>query len=261
MLWQYYHTDNASNTEVIKLLANQKENRGLKGLGNWLQYAVDSLRSLTRRGIILTFSGVDGAGKSTVIDAVKHEFEKKQRRRVVVIRHRPSLLPILSAWTQGKVQAEAKAANSLPRQGTNRSFLSSLLRFAYYYADYLFGQFYVYFKYVRRGYVVLYDRYYFDFINDSQRSNIGLPKAVTSFGYHFLLKPDFNFFLYAAPELILKRKQELNHETIIQLTADYKGLFAKLQKSVRGQYVAIENIILQDTIHQVMATTKMTVQS
>jgi hypothetical protein len=110
------------------------------------------------------------------------------RKRVVVIRHRPSLLPILSAWSKGKTAAEKEAAETLPRQGQNKSFFSSVFRFSYYYTDYLFGQFYVYFKHVLRGDVVLYDRYYFDFINDSLRSNITLPKWILKSGYTFLLK-------------------------------------------------------------------------
>jgi len=169
-----------------------------------------------------------------------------------------SLLPILSAWTLGKEAAEQKAASKLPRQGENKSNLSSLLRFSYYYTDYVVGQFYVYIKYVMRGKVVLYDRYYFDFINDSKRSNINLPTWVTTLGYKLVMKPHLNFFLYADAETILARKQELDAETITTLTKKYLDLFKKLNKQDKSKaYVPIKNIDLNTTVNAIMEKLKV----
>jgi thymidylate kinase len=240
--------------QLKALLESEPANCGFLGVKNKLNYWMDTIRGcFAKKGFIVTFSGVDGAGKSTVIEHVKHELEKRNRRKVVVIRHRPSLLPILSAWTKGKQQAEQEAAQKLPRQGDNKSPISSFARFAYYYSDYIIGQFYVYLRYVCNGYVVLYDRYYFDFINDSKRSNIQLPKAFVTAGYQWLLKPNFNFFLYASPETILLRKQELDKATIQGLTQDYIALFRKLDTTPHVGYFTLENIDLQTTIHTVMS--------
>jgi thymidylate kinase len=193
---------------------------------------------------------VDGAGKSTVIENIRHQVEKRYRRKVVVLRHRPALLPMLSAWKEGREAAEERAAQRLPRQGNNQSTLSSLLRFAYYYTDYVVGQFIVQAKYVWRGYVVLYDRYYFDFINDGKRSNICLSPKLTSIGYRLLLKPKFNFFLYADVDTILQRKQELDGPSINALTGQYLGLFRRLsQRYNHSQYITIENLALEQTLH------------
>ena len=211
--------------------------------------------SFSEKGFIITFSGVDGAGKSTVISEVSELIEKRYRRPVKVLRHRPSLLPILSVWTKGKEKAHEDAVNSLPRQGNNKNSLSSLLRFGYYYTDYILGQFVIYTKYVLRGKIVLYDRYYFDFIADARRSNIQLPKSVTETGYHFLMKPEFNFFLYAAPEKILSRKKELSYHSICDLTSEYSSLFSKLErKNQRVKYLAIENNDLDVTLGTIMNT-------
>ncbi|WP_113922235.1 nucleoside/nucleotide kinase family protein [Cognataquiflexum aquatile] len=248
----FFEKEESSNIDHAMLSAqveSMPENRGLSGMINKMNYALDVLRNIFhQKGIIITFSGVDGAGKSTVIEHTKKELEKKLRKKVVVIRHRPSILPILSAITQGKEKAEQKAANTLPRQGQNNNWVSSLLRFGYYYVDYLFGQFYVYVKHVMRGDVVLYDRYYFDFINDSLRSNIRLPKWLTKAGYRLLLQPDLNFFLYADTETILKRKKELDAEAIATLTKDYLSLFSDLDKKAKGKYFPIENLHLQETM-------------
>ncbi len=253
-LYQVVQNIYGSALELKKLISKQKANNGFQKLKNQTLYLLDTAKeAIYNPGMIITFSGVDGAGKSTIIEKVKYNLEKQLRRRVVVIRHRPSVLPILSAWTKGKANAEKEAASRLPRQGKNTSFLSSILRFCYYYADYLFGQFVVYFKYIFRGYVVLYDRYYFDFINDSRRSNIQLPSALTRLGYHFLIKPELNFFLYADPELIRSRKKELDTKTIEQLTKKYHTLFEQLnERDSSKSYVSIENTDLETTLDTII---------
>lgn len=255
-VYKHYYNEEGSVLFLKKLVGSDAENSGFTGSRNRLTYAIDTFRSLfKRRGMIITLSGVDGAGKTTVIEELKYELDKKYRRPVVVLRHRPSLVPILSAYKYGKEAAEQKSINSLPRQGSNRSFLASMLRFAYYYSDYFVGQFYVYFKYVMRGYIVIYDRYYFDIINDSKRSNMTLPKPLTRIAYIFLMKPNFNFFLYAQTDTILERKRELDRETIEQLTHEYKNLFKRLQgRRKKERYVSIDNEVLSQTKQRIFKT-------
>ncbi|MDN5422590.1 MAG: hypothetical protein L0G07_04205, partial [Chryseobacterium sp.] len=237
---------------IIKILKTKNDNKGFRFLKNVYHYLKDSF---SEKGFIMTFSGVDGAGKSTVISEVSELIEKRYRRPVKVLRHRPSLLPILSVWTKGKEKAHQDTVNSLPRQGNNKSSVSSLFRFGYYYTDYILGQFIIYLKYVLRGKIVLYDRYYFDFIADAKRSNIQLPKVVTETGYHLLMKPKFNFFLYAAPEKILSRKRELSYRSIVDLTTEYSTLFSKLNKKDQNvKYLSIENNDLDTTLDTIMNT-------
>lgn len=226
------------------------ENRGLKGLKNRLEYWLDTVSRVRQsKGEIITISGVDGAGKSTIIENLAHMLDKKFRRRIIILRHRPSLLPILSVWSKGKKKAHEAVMSRLPRTGRNNNSISSIIRFSYYYIDYLIGQWFVYIKYLLRGYTVIYDRYYFDFINDGKRSNLSIPKWLTRFGYRFLLKPKYNFFLYAAPEIILKRKQELDRETILTLTQDYLTLFREFDKKRREIYLPIENLNIENTLN------------
>jgi thymidylate kinase len=238
---------------VVRRLQALPVNRGLAKTKARIGYGLDLCRQLfAPAGFIVTFSGVDGAGKSTVIDHTRRMIEKELRLRVVVLRHRPSLLPILSAWKYGRKAAEQRAAGTLPRKGGNKAFLSSIFRFAYYYADYLFGQWFVQAYYIRRGYVVLYDRYYFDFIQDSRRSNIRLPVGFVRWCYRFLLKPRMNFFLYADESVIHARKQELDPSVIRSLTTDYLALFDRLRHTHgKALYVTLENIHLRDTLRTV----------
>jgi len=174
----------------IKKSIQKKHNLGsfgkLRGKVSYLRdFWVDLVQN---KGFMLTFSGVDGAGKTTIITEVKERLENKYRKEVVLLRHRPGILPILSAIKHGSAaKAEQKAGENIPRQGKNNNIVSSLFRFSYYYFDYLIGQIYVYFKYILRGKVVIYDRYYFDFINDAKRSNIRMNRNI--------IKKLFAFFL------------------------------------------------------------------
>jgi thymidylate kinase len=228
-------------------------NNGFYAIRNNFNYLIDTLKSfVNNRGFMLTVSGVDGAGKSTIISEIKQLLESKYRKKVVVIRHRPSVLPILSAWVHGKEKAEKLTTERLPRTGNNQSKWKSIFRFSYYLLDYLFGQFYVYTKYILRGKVVVYDRYYFDFIIDSKRSNIVINPLIPKAFYSMVQKPELNVFLYAPAAEILKRKQELNAAEIEELTTSYQKLFGELAlKNTKSEYLAIKNIHLQETMNAI----------
>jgi thymidylate kinase len=256
----YFDNSKKSKQLLMNYINSIKQNKGFNYIKNTINYCLDTIKNyLNNKGFIVTFSGVDGAGKSTVIENIAFRIEKQLRKPVIVLRHRPSILPILSVWTKGKEKAHQDAISSLPRQGKNGSFVSSFLRFTYYYSDYLFGQFVIYFKYTSRGYVVIYDRYYFDFINDSKRSNIILPKFISKLGYYLLLKPKFNFFLFADANVILNRKKELTKATIEELTKEYSALFDSLSvKSNSSVYESINNEELDVTLNHIVKTIILT---
>lgn len=240
-------------TNIINVINQFPQNNLTNKLKNTVQYGASIFRKLRNtRGIVITFSGVDGAGKSTIISDILNLLGQKYRRKVVVLRHRPSILPIISAWRYGKKEAEQRSVNCLPRQGKNKNTLSSYFRFGYYYIDYLLGQIYIWAKYLLRGYIVLYDRYYFDFIIDGKRSNIDIPSGVSKHLYWFVKKPELNFFLYADAETILKRKKELSPSVIEYLTNRYQQLFNEFSTKHNGVYLDIENINRQKTLHTII---------
>jgi len=242
--------DREVHQQLLAYVRRLPENRLLARVRHTLWYAWDTLRDLMHpRGRIITLSGVDGAGKSTILEAFADILRKRYRQKVVVLRHRPSLLPILSAWIHGKQKAEQLSVQRLPRQGQNRSKLLSLLRFAYYFIDYLVGQFYVLLRYKMRNYIVLYDRYYFDFIVDARRTNLELDEWLPRWLYRFLFEPDLNVFLYADPRLIRARKQELDAATIGELTRRYKRLFEDLSgRTDHAVYLPLENVEMERTL-------------
>ena len=212
---------------------------------------IDKNSKIKKKGNIISFSGVDGAGKTTILRELTELIEQKYNKSVVELRHRPSVLPILSAIKHGRQEAEKKTMEVLPRTGGNKSKISSYIRFFYYLTDYVFGQWVIYFKYTLKGKTVIYDRYYFDFINDARRTNIDLNSNFIKFFYKFVFKPDMNIFLYAPPEVILSRKQEMDEASIVELTENYIKLFDDLGKGNKNQYVSIENIDKEVTMKMV----------
>jgi thymidylate kinase len=200
---------------------------------------------------IITFSGVDGAGKTTILRDFTDILHYKYNKEVKELRHRPSVLPILSAIKYGEKKAEQKTMEALPRTGSNKSKISSYIRFFYYLIDYIFGQWIIYYKYTRKDIIIIYDRYYFDFIKDGRRTNIDLDSDFIKFFYRFVFKPEINIFLYASPEVILNRKQEMDEESIKKVTKEYQILFKSLSKVKKEAYVSIENIDKKKTIETI----------
>lgn len=252
-LCKYNHL---SHSRVKSVLNLKKQNSFYAKLKRKGSYIIDSLKDVVNhKGLVITFTGVDGAGKSTIIEEVKNIVSDKFRRKVVVIRHRPSLLPILSEYKYGKEGAQKKVLQQLPRTGKNDSKISSFFRFSYYYTDYLLGQFYIFAKYIMRGYVVLYDRYYFDFIIDGKRSNITLNKGFIKALYHLIYHPQINVLLYAPAEKILQRKKELDQKSIEELTNGYRNLFADLSERDKSHtYLALENIDKTATLERIVTS-------
>lgn len=202
--------------------------------------------------MIITFSGVDGAGKTTVLNLIKTYLLEEKGEKVKELRHRPGILPILSSIKYGKKKAEKLTTESNPRTGTNNSKTSSFIRFLYYYFDYLIGQLWVFLVYSLRGYTIIYDRYYFDFIVDAKRTNIILSQKIITPLYFLLAKPQINVFLYAPPHVILERKQELDKASIEKLTNDYLVLFDKFsQKYKKSKYISVENIDINETLKRI----------
>jgi thymidylate kinase len=250
---QFRTFDKLIRENIYKKTLHLSDNQGISKLKNNINYLMDKAKSSRQdKGVVISFSGVDGAGKTTIMDNTEKLLKEKYKEKIIRLRHRPQILPILSSYKYGKEEAEKRAAETMPRTGGNKSSLGSFARFAYYYLDYLLGQFIIYFKYTMRGYTILYDRYYFDFIVDFRRSNININPAIPKFLFNFVFKPNINIFLYASPEIILKRKQELPSEEIVTLTKSYKALFSELDaKSGKAQYIAIENIVLEETMARI----------
>lgn len=248
--------NNSDTSRLLQFIKKNPKNQSFLYFNNKLMYVLDTLKNYANNsGYVITFNGINDAEKPTAIEQIAQRIQKQLRKPVVILRQRPSILPLLSKWNQLKEVTQLATINIPSGQEKNKTIISSLLRFSYYYLNYIIGQFVIYFKYIIRGYVVIYDPYYFDFINDHKQSDILLPKKLTILGYDFLMLPDFNFFLFAHASSIMKKKQEPIKNAIEELTSDYKQLFETQQKRRSSSIYQSINIVDSDiTMNQVLKT-------
>lgn len=157
-------------------------------------------------GASVAFLGTDGSGKSTLIDNVKPVVEQMLHSQVHYEHLRPNLLPSL-ARVVGKSQQIGPTTN--PHGGKSAGWISSLARFFYYYIDYIIGYWVKIFpKLVKRPTMVVFDRYYYEYMIDPKRCAVRLLPGFARFFSWFIPKPDLILCLGGDPEKIYARKPE-----------------------------------------------------
>lgn len=195
--------------------------------------AVDHLRCIvalrTRRRPIsmLAVVGPDGVGKSTFIELLRKDLARvfvKDEASIKVSHFRPRLLPNIKELLR-KGSTDATEFNH-PHRAAPAGTLGSLVRIAYYWLDYVIG----YWLLVRwrspSENVYVFDRYFYDFLVDPQRSRISLPLWVRCAFLAITPEPSLVFFLDCPAEIIYRRKQELPLAEIERQIGVYRQIAA-----------------------------------
>jgi len=168
-------------------------------------------RYLRPSGVVMVILGVDGAGKSTVIDAILPVLNAATHNAVVVQHLRPSVLPPL-ARLKGK-QAMPSGPVLEPHGAKPSGVLGSLLRLTYLTLDYVLGYWlWTRPKIAKLPAVVVFDRYAYDMALDPRRFRIGLSGRVAAWFAALAPKPDIIVCLHGSPEAIAARKGELSED-------------------------------------------------
>jgi hypothetical protein len=200
-----------------------------------IDFVIHCRRVLVRPGIMLVVLGSDGVGKSTLIERVRHEFDRLMHVAVKTqIRHwRPHLLPRLARLFGRKIVEEPTESLINPHAAPPSGTFGSILRLAYYTIDYLLGYlFLIYPVLVKYPTVCFFDRYYYDYFVDPTRWKVNAPKwAVKLFGC-FVPRPDLIIILTADLSLIHQRKPELSLEELYQQAIIRRQLARKLKNVV-----------------------------
>ena len=173
----------------------------------------------------ISISGVDGSGKSTLIDAIS-EHLTAQGYNVKVIRSRPLGFPILSSLKHGRKKAEAVAARTRHSNKIIHNQITSLFKFTYYYLDYLLGSLWLHYsrRYTRN--IIIFDRYYFDYICDQSRFSLNVNILIVNFLAKFIHIPDINVYLQASKEKIYQNRDEQTPTQILDASRMYENLFS-----------------------------------
>jgi thymidylate kinase len=170
-------------------------------------------------GLLITILGPDGAGKTTISAKIFELFGPRFGPSRLLM-WRPEVLPRLS-----KTPTAIELPHSKPPHGS----LESLARILATFLDYWAGHFILIKPLLSRSALILYDRDIHDILVDSRRYRYGGPKWVLPLLTNALPRTEALFLvLDAAPEVILKLKQEVPPEEVRGQLAGYRKLAAEL---------------------------------
>lgn len=212
-------------------------------------------RWLRPTGISLAFCGLDGAGKTTIIDELNTIFVDLLKSKKVFYGYwRPMLLPEIRVLFGKKVVhdpaiKDLQKGKTIIEEGKKpKGILGSTLKLLYYWIDYMLAPF-KYGQIESRGGAVLFDRHYIDMVVHPQRFEMNLPKWPFLLLYRFIPKPNYTFFLYCTPDEILQRKQEFTKGEI-QKQID---LYMEVGKRFKNFIPIHTNTSVEDEVYEILA--------
>jgi thymidylate kinase len=169
-------------------------------------------------GVWIAIYGPDGCGKSSVIEQLRPKIIP-YFRKIDESHFRPYV---------GGVREGDGSPVPDPHAGPDRSFLVSILKLLYYWADYVVGYFLKVLPGCIRSTFYIFDRYYDDICIDPKRYSYGGPRWLLSVGRLVVPKPKLIFCLDAEPEILQARKKEVSFEECHRQRNAYRSLVQQL---------------------------------
>lgn len=171
----------------------------------------------TGMGLVLGVSGLDGSGKSTLVDRLIAAYRKAGGEQ-------PELIHLLQPWIPmpHQILRRSKTQTNYTRPYSEPPVSSKLnggLRLAFYLCAFTLARLSMWVE-VKRGRLIILDRSFLDFASDLTRSRIParrLPGRLL----RALMPEGRLFYLDASPENVVARKGELTLEKAHSLRASY----------------------------------------
>jgi len=179
-------------------------------------------------GRFVVFLGTDGAGKTAVMEAVASELSAAYRGTEPATYHlRPGILPQLDRVVHLGRRTQGEADWSRPHRAAPSGRLLSNLRVAWYALDYFIGYALRVLPRRRRNALILFDRYFYDYLVDPQRCRVRPGTLLVRLLAPLVPRPDAVIVISADLEQVQARKQELAPEESARQIADYEQLAAR----------------------------------
>jgi len=166
--------------------------------------------------IVVSFMGVDGSGKSTLIELLRKKLKNKFRK-IKYIHLRPYLILLDKSTVQSNPH-NSKATWPM---------LLNFVRILYWLIIY---RFYFYLFANKSGQLIIFDRYAHDLMIDPIRYKYNLPNRVTKFILNLFPNPTHWIVLSAPIKVLEKRKKELPTRELKKQIRSYLN-FAKQRKN------------------------------
>jgi thymidylate kinase len=167
-------------------------------------------RVIYRTGLSIAILGLDGSGKSTVINGVKANLYTAFRRQQYY-----HLIPV-------EISKENKV-NTNPQGEKPYSFFVSFIKLLYLIFKYNLGYVKVYLKLIKSTFVI-FDRYFDDILIDKLRFRFKGPRIFLKVTTFLIPKPKIYIYLDTSGEVAFKRKNELSVEELNRQRIQYLTL-------------------------------------
>ena len=169
------------------------------------------------RSMVISFMGVDGSGKSTLIKLLRKKLKNKFKK-IRYIHLRPYIILLDKSTVQSNPH-EFKFTWPMP---------INLVRVFYWLIIY---KFFFYFFANKKNQIIFFDRYVYDLIIDPIRYKFNLPIQISRLFLKYFPEPDMYIFLNAPIKTLLKRKKELSIKELKRQIKSYRNIL-KHKKNV-----------------------------
>lgn len=166
--------------------------------------------------------GPDGSGKSTIADALLIRLEE-QFSGCWRFHWRPGLFPKLGRTPRASESQSDSQAGGSPPHSSRYTGIISLLRFIYYWVDFIVGYWVKVFPRKMRRQLIVGERYYLDVVAHPERYGFDVPRWLLSLARAGVPSPDLVILLKAEPQVVYSRKPELSLDGIAQQLALLEG--------------------------------------
>ena len=168
--------------------------------------------------LVVSFMGVDGSGKSTLIDQLKKKLSNNYNK-IKYLHLRPYF-----------ILSDKSTVNSNPHaKKKSKAQLQSLIQILIWLFMY---RVFFYINLRKKNNLIIFDRYAHDLLIDKVRYGHNLPKKITKYILNLFPEPNLWVILKAPIKVIEIRKKELSKKELIRQMKSYINFAKKKNNSI-----------------------------